>query len=330
MKKITFKEFFNKFNYYYDNQNYSNLGGNIFHRIYIFIDYMFSFLVEGCSLTNYFVYGFFNMKHTKKKQFVTWRRQRWIYRQCNDVNYDHYLGNKKDINTLFEKYVKRDWIMSNESTFMEFCKFVDNNPIFIAKPEEGTEGRGVQKFENLNDEEKKHVYDELSKEAYLLEKYIVQHEVISKLHPYSVNTIRITTIRDNEKVNIMSAALRMGRDKAVNDNYTTMGIVAQVDIDTGIIMSTGVDKLNHRYVKHPTTGEQIVGLKIPYWKECIEFVNELAQVVPQVRYTGWDIAITEDGPILIEGNYSGNFQVQQHGDMVGKYQLYKDVIARIK
>ncbi len=47
-------------------------------------------------------------------------------------------------------------------------------------------------------------------------------------------------------------------------------------------------------MKHPVTGEVIVGFQIPFWNQIIELVKELAYVVPQVRYVGWNIAITEN------------------------------------
>ena len=38
---------------------------------------------------------------------------------------------------------------------------------------------------------------------------------------------------------------------------------------------------------------------------------ELGKVNDKVRYIGWDIAISKDGPVLIEGNpFSGIFQVK--------------------
>ncbi len=83
-------------------------------------------------------------------------------------------------------------------------------------------------------------------------------------------------------------------------------------------------------MKHPVTGEVIVGFQIPFWNQIIELVKELAYVVPQVRYVGWNIAITEKRPILIEGNYRGMFGVQQQVDQIGKRQLYDMVLKEIR
>ena len=43
-------------------------------------------------------------------------------------------------------------------------------------------------------------------------------------------------------------------------------------------------------------------VKVPYVKEAFDMALEAALVVPELRYVGWDIAITEDGPVFIEGN----------------------------
>ena len=39
-----------------------------------------------------------------------------------------------------------------------------------------------------------------------------------------------------------------------------------------------------------------------YAPEAIAMCLEAAKVVPQIRYVGWDVAITKDGPEFIEGN----------------------------
>ena len=57
--------------------------------------------------------------------------------------------------------------------------------------------------------------------------------------------------------------------------------------------------------------EKIVGFKVPMFKEAVDLVKEAAKVVPEIGYVGWDVAISEKGPVLVEGNcYPGVFQVK--------------------
>ena len=41
-------------------------------------------------------------------------------------------------------------------------------------------------------------------------------------------------------------------------------------------------------------------------------VFEAAQRVPQVGYVGWDVAMAEDGPLLIEGNTMPGYDMPQN------------------
>ena len=56
------------------------------------------------------------------------------------------------------------------------------------------------------------------------------------------------------------------------------------------------------YTEHPDTHVKIQGYKIPFVKEAVKMVLEAAKVTPQIRYVGWDVATTPNGPAIIEGN----------------------------
>ena len=52
------------------------------------------------------------------------------------------------------------------------------------------------------------------------------------------------------------------------------------------------------------TGKAYSGLIVPYWREVTELANKAAMLSPENRSVGWDIAITANGPELIEGNHN--------------------------
>lgn len=72
---------------------------------------------------------------------------------------------------------------------------------------------------------------------------------------------------------------------------------------------------------------RIMGLKIPYWDEVVLMLSKAAKLVPEVKYVGWDIAITKDGPCLIEGNTSPGYkyyQIPKHLDGgIGNREKYE-------
>ena len=73
-------------------------------------------------------------------------------------------------------------------------------------------------------------------------------------------------------------------------------------IKKGIISTNAVDKLGNEYEYHPVTKTKIKGFKIPMYDKVIKFVNDASEVVPEVGFVGWDISVTKDGPVMIEGN----------------------------
>lgn len=87
----------------------------------------------------------------------------------------------------------------------------------------------------------------------------------------------------------------------VVDNFNNGGLLTTIDKD-GIIRKPAIDKLGNVYENHPYTNTKIVGFKIPMFNEVIDFVKKLALVTPQIKYTGWDISVTPNGPVAIEGN----------------------------
>ena len=168
----------------------------------------------------------------------------------------------------------------------------------MGKPIDGSSGFGIRKFR---------VEDLPSLEALkaqgvtLLEECIQQHPDLAAICPTSVNTLRIATLMGDKKQGIVYAFIRIGAG-AVVDNVDQGGMAAPIDIDTGVIRTVGANKNGDRFEYHPITGTRIPGTKIPYWEEAKAMCLKAAQVVPQLRFIAWDVAVTPDGPVFIEGN----------------------------
>lgn len=134
----------------------------------------------------------------------------------------------------------------------------------------------------------------------IIEELIKQNQVMAELHEESVNTIRIMTYKGR----VIAAILRMGVGKSEIDNASSGGIYAAVDIKTGIVVSHALNYKGEKYIYHPTTQTIIPGFQIPMWNECLNYVKEGAKLIKGVPLVGWDIAVTDDGPTLVEVNES--------------------------
>ena len=138
-----------------------------------------------------------------------------------------------------------------------------------------------------------------------VEEYVVQHDDLMKLSPSGLNTIRIITeLNDNGKVDILGCRLRISINSQV-DNMAAGNIAAPIDPETGIVNGPGVysDILKHDEEIHPVTNVKIVGFQVPFWKETLNTAIEAAKISQTNRSIGWDLAVTNNGPELIEGNH---------------------------
>ncbi len=140
----------------------------------------------------------------------------------------------------------------------------------------------------------------------LAEEFIIQHPDINALSPTAVNTVRIFTELDgSNEVALLGARLRISVNSPV-DNLGAGNIATPIDIKTGKVSGVGVysDITKTDEAVHPYTGKVIEGFQVPYWEETLAMIKAAAKAFPQNRSIGWDIAITEKGPELIEGNHN--------------------------
>lgn len=142
------------------------------------------------------------------------------------------------------------------------------------------------------------LYEYCKKGCYLIEEIIIQHEAISKLYPHSINTIRFFTFYGN----IIGAVIRMGRRGAMIDNASSGGIYAELDIESGRIISPAYTFQNQMYQKHPDTNVFFMGFEIPLWDSCTELIAKACERLKGIPLTGWDIALTPTKPVIVEVN----------------------------
>lgn len=189
----------------------------------------------------------------------------------------------------------------------EFRAFVEAHDV-IAKPLDGTCGEGIFKICTSEVQDWEGLYARCRDQHLLLEECVRACEPIEQLHPASLNTIRVVTLSQGDKFAVFGALLRMGAGGSVIDNTHAGGVFAPINPETGCIDTPAIDAHNHHYERHPDTDVPIVGFTIPYWEQIVETCRKAAQVMPDLRFAGWDLCPLADGRIeLIEGNHAPDF-----------------------
>lgn len=296
--------------------------------IVIFFDMIFCAFKYGAGYLDYRTFNFARMPAKRRKTFVTRGINNEIIRRLNNrEDYDKFK-NKIKFNTIFKDYVKREWLELRN--FEEFEKFIKNKTFIMAKPIGELCGHGVEKtdIKNADPEE---IYNRLIKNNQLLvEEYIIQHSEIARIYSNSVNTIRMVTIANDDEVHVVFRALRMGSGDSVVDNFHFGGMVAILD-ETGTIITDAINEKHEIFTAHPASGVVFKGLQIPFIQEAERLVKDAARLVPGIRYVGWDIAITQEGPQFIEANHNPAYDFYQTRTYMAEHEfgllpLFKSLI----
>lgn len=272
-------------------------------RLYIALDMLGCAIKYTAAPADYDLFAFYSLTAAQRKTFVTRGINDRLVKKYNDRSLWHIFDNKDEFNTLFAKYIGREWMLLSADDFGAFKTFVKKYPVFFYKPRSLSCGWGIEKIEVSAGDDLRALFDRLlAKGGGLVEQPIVQHGEMMRMYPGSVNTVRLVTINNGKEVAVVFAFLRVGNGGRVVDNLNSGGMAAPLDPETGVVAHPAADKDYKAYDVHPATGTPFVGFKIPRFEEAVALAKEAATVVPRVGYVGWDIAVREDGLCLVEAN----------------------------
>ena len=305
LKKTNWKKFFSDLDFV------ASKTGK--HKISLIFEVFFCSVKHGTSFHEYFYYSFWKIPNKEKATYASSAFMYEFQLKANPVKYRSTIENKAIFLKNNEDVTKRDWLDVSSSCEIKVEKFFHNKVKVVLKNATGKAGREVKiitpqlfngktlksfaKANNLN----------------LMEDYVVQHPFMENLSSRSLNTIRIITLINGESnIAFLGAVLRIGFGKGT-DNLSTGGVAFPVDIKDGLITGPGVsfDIRKPPVYQSPETNQKFVGLKIPFWPQCLLLAEKIALRFPQVRSVGWDIAITTKGPIVIEGNHDWGARLWQ-------------------
>jgi hypothetical protein len=158
-----------------------------------------------------------------------------------------------------------------------------------------------------NPEQLKLIYENIVRSEFLFQETVKQHSILNNLNPSSVNTIRIDTLLGSDgRVNVLSGYIRMSLNDHFVDNIGSGGCMVGVDMESGRLRKFAMSDFNHNptklYTCHPITKTVFEGFQLPMIQEAKGLVERAAALMPGLRIVGWDVAIAENGPVIIEGN----------------------------
>ena len=285
-------------------------------KLYIRFDIAKSFLLYGAGYTDYFRGDFIHLTREEKKTWATARRFYRLNAYLNDERYSVILEDKLIFNEMFHEYLGRGFISLRKSTPEDLRRFLQGKDVVFAKANTGEGGHGIKKLVVSEITDVDALYRELcAKGQYLVEEAIVQSDDLNEINPCVVNSFRIVTLYKNTGAKVISNAMRINQDDSdvigcTNDLYFSLG-------EDGRINSNVIDDYANVYETHPMTGKRFSEVCIKDVKKAFEMCEEAASRIPQVRYIGWDVAFSDKGPVLVEGNEYPGYGILQFYQLKG-------------
>lgn len=297
-------------------------------RVRIIFDLLSQIWKYGAPNEYYFLYGLdvkYGSDYRSYIHYTPFMKQRDKLNLSSDHNSSCILRNKlyfgifaKSIGIATPEniaYINNgDVLLLNTASHTNIKDFATNlNGTFFCKPVDGECGKGVFKLDVTSDKilinnaivTFEDLTDALNGTAFIIQKCITQHPLQAKLHPSSINSMRMVTVRSlkDGHIEVLPSILRIGANGSIVDNTSQGGIAVGFDPNTGHLNEYGFFKpeFGLRTNTHPNSNIKFSEYTIPHIKEAVEQAKYFHSLL-DLHSIGWDIAIGEDGPIFIEGN----------------------------
>jgi hypothetical protein len=141
---------------------------------------------------------------------------------------------------------------------------------------------------------------ELARQDCLVQPFVENHPDIARVTNGGLAALRIVTGMVGQG-NAQFVASLMGLPQGARES-SVAGILCSIEPETGRIRKAALAG-DRPIVNHPDTGTAILGIVLPFWQESVELVRRAhAAAFARLAFLGWDVALTQEGPVLLETN----------------------------
>ncbi len=291
------------------------------------LDFFWDALTRGSGYVDYVKGNYAALSRKERADYLNQQDYAALVRSLNTRGYTMIFHDKIVFNRIFRKQIGRDFIDLREVGFAGFCEFVKGKETVFAKRHADFGGHGIEKVTVTDD--LRSLYDKaMAGEQYLIEDTLIQHPDLNAVNPKAVNNVRLVTLLKDGEATVLFKTLRINAGQ--EDVISCDDIWMTLD-DDGHILGNVVNDAMKVFDKHPTTGYNFANLQVPHMDKAIELVKSAARLIPEMRYVGWDVAITTDGAAIIEGNNFPSIGLHQNyllndGLPIGKGKVIRELL----
>lgn len=300
----------------------------------IIVDYKSLYETKGLRTDEYYEFEFEKRDEEFRRTFLGLNEQRFYLDYLNPIRYYSLARNKFLAHKILEnkgvrksvlycyympeaRYISSDESASDVTGVICILK-QKNVQSCVIKTTESSHGDNVWVINAINYQENDaemtrfdgeiiKLSEVLGKEPLIFESVVHQTKQFSAFNESSVNTVRfMTTLWPDGSARIIATFIKIGRAGRCVDNAGGGG-----NVDVCVDTKSGEIKYAIQYdgwrnikdiEKHPDSGTQLNGVIIENWQVIKEEVVKFQQCFPYCKAAGWDIAITDEGPVVIEVN----------------------------
>ncbi|BDV30658.1 sugar-transfer associated ATP-grasp domain-containing protein [Microbacterium terricola] len=268
----------------------------------VLVDMLWQAGFRNVGFQDYIDYDFAILTRAERDTYMTHPVSNQISQKYDHPDFRHLFQDKIAFDRTFDPFLRREWMVVEPGNAAEVRALAERLGTIVTKEPVGQAGTGVHRYHaaEIDDWDGFH-RGLLERGELLIEEVIRQHPDLAAVCPGTVNTTRVTAFFDGERTHILAMAQKFGRG-AVSDQMTFGGFYTMLD-EHGHATGPGYDSHGHVHATHPDSGAVIADFQLPLFDEVAAFVDQVARVVPQVQYVGWDIVVTPEGPVLVEGNW---------------------------
>ena len=313
-------------------------------RIRILCEQIFNIIRYGSTDDYYYMYGLDVIRDVKNADYVIYSdfaKERDKHNLSNPHNDSALLRNKLFFESLAQTigiptpkniaYSENGnlVLLHTDGAFTSDWSCLNNqslkNVVLYGKPIDGECGTGILKIQITTDglivNGEKKSYSDLQKQCirgrYIFQQQLMQHAEMQRIYPGSVNTIRMITVRNpnNGKIEILPPTLRIGAHGSFVDNFSKGGVIVAMDTESGNLSEWGFFKPMYGFKSkvHPDTKIEFSSFHVPYYEEAKRLAIYFHSFL-NLHSIGWDIAISDKGPVFIEGNDNWEINLPQTFD----------------
>lgn len=176
--------------------------------------------------------------------------------------------------------------------------------------------------------------DRMAKGVWLVQSKLVSHASLRKINGSALNTTRIVTILSKSGPMYLNGFQAFATGNARTDSWSKGAVYVGIDVENESLKEYGIyhpaDPTNSIASYHPDSQIVFKEYKVPFLKDAVQLCIQAHRLLYNNFIIGWDVAITDQGPVIVEANEKPGINAVQCVDGGCKQTMlacYKDLLS---